>query len=264
MSEGTKPIFFSYSHEDEDIAEDMYRRLDGAGFDLWMDRHELLPGENWLDRISNAVNQCAFFLVLLSSSSVKSRWVKEEVAWAMNSRPGLEERIVPIVIEPDIAIPTSLSGRNFIRMPGGAKSWREFHRFVNSLPGGRDIPRVFDATGRRPKAQGVLVLGEHPPIHAEQGDPESIDRLGAELAKAAWPYVDEAQAGIVTHGFAGIALAMLAHLWGLHNAFPRIYWPHRQGDRQEYWITARCSLDLQTLRETSRKEATMRRQQEVK
>ncbi len=259
MSLDSEYVFLSYAHENENIAEDLYRRLSEAGIKIWKDKHDLKAGAVWSERIAKHVQGSSSFLVLLSGASVRSRWVREEIAMAMNSAPGLNERLIPVTIEEGVEIPASLRGRQAVHMPGGAQqSWRAFNGLVDSLPGGEGVPRVYDVSGRKPKARGLLLLGDHGSIHAELDDPESVRSHGKQLAEAALPFIDEAGAGIVPHGHSSITLSMLAHLWGLRNAFPRIYWPHRlPGDNNRFEVTPDCSIDLQELREAARRMACL-------
>ena len=43
--------FLSYAREDEMQVRDVYRRLRDAGFEVWMDKINLLPGQRWQQEI---------------------------------------------------------------------------------------------------------------------------------------------------------------------------------------------------------------------
>ncbi|HEU4889415.1 MAG TPA: toll/interleukin-1 receptor domain-containing protein [Thermoanaerobaculia bacterium] len=57
------------------------------------------PGaKQWLDEIGAALDRCDWFVVLLTPSSVRSKWVKRELTYALN-QDRYEDRIVPLLVE---------------------------------------------------------------------------------------------------------------------------------------------------------------------
>lgn len=52
-------VFISYAREDWEIAERVWGDLKRAGIDAWIDRKELLPGQNWKTEISKAIRACS-------------------------------------------------------------------------------------------------------------------------------------------------------------------------------------------------------------
>ncbi|QTA82990.1 Sulfatase-modifying factor enzyme domain-containing protein [Desulfonema limicola] len=61
-------IFISYTREDYDIAKRLYDDLKKAGIDPWMDKVNLLPGQNWKIHITKAIKESKYFIALLSSN----------------------------------------------------------------------------------------------------------------------------------------------------------------------------------------------------
>lgn len=66
-------VFIAYVMEDAESATKLYAQLEEIGFDPWMDKHKLLPGENWLRSIERAIETSRFFVACLSSRSVDKR-----------------------------------------------------------------------------------------------------------------------------------------------------------------------------------------------
>ncbi len=55
-----------------------------AGLNPWLDREKLLPGQNWRYEINTAIKESAYFVALLSSSSVsKCGYVQKELKIAI-------------------------------------------------------------------------------------------------------------------------------------------------------------------------------------
>ncbi|MGE0664742.1 MAG: TIR domain-containing protein [Hyphomonadaceae bacterium] len=70
-------VFISYAREDAAQAERIARGLEAAGLSVFWD-NEIPPGQTWADYIETKLNQCAAAIVLWSSNSTKSQWVREE------------------------------------------------------------------------------------------------------------------------------------------------------------------------------------------
>ena len=79
-------IFLSYAREDETVVRDMHRRLSDAGFDVWMDKINLLPGQAWADEIRRTVRNSDFILLFFSKDSVvKQGFVQREFKLALDT-----------------------------------------------------------------------------------------------------------------------------------------------------------------------------------
>jgi formylglycine-generating enzyme required for sulfatase activity len=78
-------IFISYAREDLQIAKQLYRDLKREGFLPWLDKENLLGGQNWPTEISKAIKKSSFFLALLSSNSLGKRgYVQKELKIALD------------------------------------------------------------------------------------------------------------------------------------------------------------------------------------
>jgi hypothetical protein len=104
-------IFLSYAREDESMVEDLYKRLSEAGFRPWMDKLDLIPGEQWRPGIKRAIENSDFFFACLSNTSVKKRgYLQREFKEALNIwQEKLESDIylIPVRID-DCDVPENL------------------------------------------------------------------------------------------------------------------------------------------------------------
>jgi hypothetical protein len=66
-------IFVAYAHEDAAGATRIFRSLSRAGFDPWMDRFKLLPGQNAARAIQNAMETSDFAVCCFSQNSIHKR-----------------------------------------------------------------------------------------------------------------------------------------------------------------------------------------------
>lgn len=88
-------IFISYSRVNQLFAHKLYDVLLAEGYWVWMDRR-LKPAEEWEPQIDDNLRKSKTFVVLISSQSVKSDWVKHEGSMAF----ALNQLIIPVKIEP--------------------------------------------------------------------------------------------------------------------------------------------------------------------
>jgi hypothetical protein len=51
-------IFLSYAKEDVQQVDQIYEKLKNAGYQAWMDIHDISPGQNWQFEIRNAISIC--------------------------------------------------------------------------------------------------------------------------------------------------------------------------------------------------------------
>jgi adenylate cyclase len=115
-------IFLSYARDDVDAARQLADGLVQAGHDVWWDRH--LHGGSRFDReIEEALGNAEAVVVLWSTASLDSAWVKDEAAEARDS-----ERLVPVSI-------------------GSAKpplGFRQFHTIDLGSWNGQGLPDTLD------------------------------------------------------------------------------------------------------------------------
>ncbi len=63
-------VFISYAAADEVLARGLSETLRKSGLDVW-DRTEILPGENWAEKVSKALRESQAMVVLLTPNSLR-------------------------------------------------------------------------------------------------------------------------------------------------------------------------------------------------
>lgn len=66
-------VFIGYVREDAAEASRLFDELTRQGFDPWMDRHKLLPGQNWPRAIENAIEVSDFVITCFSRRASTKR-----------------------------------------------------------------------------------------------------------------------------------------------------------------------------------------------
>ena len=105
-------VFLSYSRKDRERAQGIADALRSRHFGIFKDTDDILPTEEWKDRLQQLIEEADTIVFLLSPHSATS----EVCAWEVEYAHSLNKRIAPIVIEDTEAadIPPLLAQLNFI------------------------------------------------------------------------------------------------------------------------------------------------------
>jgi hypothetical protein len=83
---GKGRVFLAYAQEDATEVKKLYAALQRAGFDPWMDKEKLLPGQNWPRAIERAIELADYFVGCFSRRSVSKRGhFQSELAYALDA-----------------------------------------------------------------------------------------------------------------------------------------------------------------------------------
>lgn len=108
----TRQVFVSYAHIDKDRVLPIYDWLAGEGFNMWIDCHRLLGGQDWSFEIQREIERSDVVIVFLSENSVDHRgYFQREVGKAIAKLDELPEGhiyLIPAVLDDNIAIPQRL------------------------------------------------------------------------------------------------------------------------------------------------------------
>lgn len=125
-------IFISYAKEDLFFADKLYDFLENHGFNPWLDKRKLLPGQLWRLEIQKALKDANYVILLLSEISVQKRgYVQREFKYALEYyEEKLEDDIylIPIKIN-RCEVPDSLSKFQWIKF----KDTETYDQILKSL-----------------------------------------------------------------------------------------------------------------------------------
>jgi hypothetical protein len=76
-------VFISYSGRDLVAAQALKHLLQIHGWEAWIERHELKPGENFPEKITGALRESVAVVTIWSDNSVDSAWVHHETSYAI-------------------------------------------------------------------------------------------------------------------------------------------------------------------------------------
>ena len=95
-------VFLCHAHSDKDAVKALYDRLTRDGVDAWLDKANLLPGQDWELEIRKAVREADVVVVCLSKDFNKAGFRQKEVRIALDTameQPEGEIFIIPARLE---------------------------------------------------------------------------------------------------------------------------------------------------------------------
>jgi len=109
----TRPkVFLAYVQEDAAAAERLYRDLHRHGFDPWLDRKKLLPGQNWPRSIEQAIEVADYFVACFSQRATGKRGCfQSELRYALDCArrvPFEQTYFIPVRLE-ECRLPARIS-----------------------------------------------------------------------------------------------------------------------------------------------------------
>jgi hypothetical protein len=153
-------IFISYSRHDSEFARELESALNNRGFNVWLDTDRLRLGELWREEIVQAIEECNYFLLLLSPHSIHSVNVVRELSLAESS----SRLILPVMVE-QVEIPDTmkyqLAGLQFVVFNSSLGN-QGFQSLLSALPS----PHAERSLDRAPEPS----RSSQRPTSAETGD----------------------------------------------------------------------------------------------
>lgn len=112
-------VFLCHSSDDKEAIFELYNRLWEIGFDPWLDKLKLLPGQEWDMEIKEAVKTADVVLVCLSKNSItKEGYVQKEIRIALDYsdyKPDGKLFIIPVRLE-DCDVPSRLNKWHWVNL----------------------------------------------------------------------------------------------------------------------------------------------------
>ena len=91
-------VFISYASEDFEDAKRLYVDLKNADFDPWLDKENILPGQDWDNEIRDTIKSCRYIIMLFSSHLVKRiSYIQKELKDAILEQQNFPPSLVFII-----------------------------------------------------------------------------------------------------------------------------------------------------------------------
>lgn len=132
-------VFFSHASEDKPAVEQVFVRVREQFPEVrgWLDKHEIVGGNDLIERIAAGIDEADKFLVFLSETSIKKPWVKTELRKALMAEiEGVKpEFVIPVKLGAISQMPPFLESKYYIDLETlTEEEWlREIHAAVTGL-----------------------------------------------------------------------------------------------------------------------------------
>ncbi len=90
------PIFLSYSIGDAPFALRLAADLKNMGINLWMDRLDMAPDDNWPRTLENALATCGAVIAIITPAYAASAYCQQEITRATEN----EHPVFPVILHP--------------------------------------------------------------------------------------------------------------------------------------------------------------------
>lgn len=129
---GAVKIFLCYAGPDRSVVRSLYQRLHDGGFDPWMDKESLLPGQDSKDEIERAVESANFFVACLSRNFQERTYAHREIKLALEVLETMPEGriyLIPARLE-ECQVERRLARRQWVDLfePGGYEQFTRTSR----------------------------------------------------------------------------------------------------------------------------------------
>jgi hypothetical protein len=104
-------VFISHSSADKELAFKLAADLLNAGFPVWLDAYEIGIGSPLRKSIHAGIDTSTHLILLVSSASIASNWVQEELELALEKEKELSYPFVLPVRLDDCIVPLAIWGR---------------------------------------------------------------------------------------------------------------------------------------------------------
>ncbi|HRQ23265.1 MAG TPA: toll/interleukin-1 receptor domain-containing protein [Anaerolineales bacterium] len=113
----TKNIFMSYSRRELGFVDDLVGRLEGEGYQVWLDYRALIPGAPWKEQIDKGLNESDTVLVVVSKAALSSKYVILEWQHFLETK----KRVILLVFEA-VDLPDELKKFEWVDFRGSYKA----------------------------------------------------------------------------------------------------------------------------------------------
>ena len=171
--DGKSRVFVSYARVDSERVQPLVEALTAEGFDVWWDGH-IPGGASFAREIEAALTAAQAVVVVWSTASVDSDWVRDEAAVGRD-----RGRLVPVRIDPVVA-PLGFGQYQVVNLHGwaGDRTAKSFHDLIGAISviggagGGQPSRRVaapLSGVARPPSRRAFWIAGAAVPVIALGG-----------------------------------------------------------------------------------------------
>ena len=100
-------VFLSHAHNDSFLAKKIASALENEGLIVWNSETEILPGDNFAEKTSEALKEADAMVVLMTPKSVSSPNIAWEVGFALGEK-SFDKRVVTVLVDSEDISPENI------------------------------------------------------------------------------------------------------------------------------------------------------------
>ena len=130
-------VYLSHAYKDADLAKKVATVLKADGLNVWNVEDEILPGDNWAEKTSQALKESEAMVVLLTPEALESRNVRWEIDYALGEE-SYSHRLIPVIVGnpenlPDEKFPWILKRLHMITLPEQGRNEDDIKQIAEAL-----------------------------------------------------------------------------------------------------------------------------------
>jgi|ERR1044072_490623 hypothetical protein len=130
-------VFISHANQDEALASKIVSSLEDAGLEVWYDEREIIPGDNWADRIAHGLKEANAMVVLVTPTALESDHMQRDIDYALTQKR-FKGRLVPVLAGDsrqfqDVSIPWIFEHLPMISLTGNGTTTEELAQIAQVL-----------------------------------------------------------------------------------------------------------------------------------
>ena len=103
-----RKVFLSYRSVDRERVRAVAEELRKVGVDAWWDSWEILPGDNFVTKINQGLEECDCGVVFLSNASLAGAWHQDEISILKTMAVDEKRPLIPVLLDANVKVPAIL------------------------------------------------------------------------------------------------------------------------------------------------------------
>jgi hypothetical protein len=92
-------VFLTYAAKDESLAAQLAKQLSDAGVQVLNPYGDIVPGDNWAQKVAEALEESDLMLILVTPGSMQSDSLKNDIDYALSSKK-FRGRLMSVIVGP--------------------------------------------------------------------------------------------------------------------------------------------------------------------
>lgn len=92
-------VFLTHAAKDESLAAQLAKQLSAAGIDVLNPYGDIVPGDNWAQKVAEALDESDLMLILVTPGAMQSDSLRNDIDYALSSKK-FRGRLMSVIVGP--------------------------------------------------------------------------------------------------------------------------------------------------------------------